>query len=92
MIEEIYLIKRDGMTKSGKDTPWLLNIRPGGFKEFMEDGTLAEVNTCLWGNRQQDAKVYTDFQEARVIARTIGGCIVVPARREKRDGLERTDG
>lgn len=84
MIEEIYLIKRDGMTKSGKDTPWLLNIRPGGFKEFMDDGTLAEVNTCLWGNRQQDAKVYTDSQEARAIARMIGGCIVIPARRERK--------
>lgn len=78
---KLYMVKKDCRKKENKDAPWLMNYKPGGMKEFMEDGRLREVYTCLWGSHQRDAKVFRNEDEARRIANSIGGCIVVAIRK-----------
>lgn len=79
---KLYVVKKDCRKRENKDAPWLLGYKLSGMKEFMEDGQLREVYTCLWGSRQKDAKLFRNEDEARRLAKRIGGCIVVAIRKE----------
>ena len=82
MNDKIYLVKKDGRSKEGKDAPWLMNYRPSGLKEVMGDDGLQQVYTFLWGSRRRDAKVFLDEREANRMAKVAGNCIVISARKE----------
>lgn len=76
MDETNYIIQQ-----SSGERLWLLNYRPSGCREFLKGGEFKEFYTCLWGNCRQDAHQFTNRVQARVIAKEIGGCVVVPARK-----------
>ena len=80
---KLYLIKKDCRKRDNRDAPWLLNYKLSSMKEFMENGQLQEVYTCLWGSQERDAKLFKNEDEARKAARHIGGCIVVAIRKEE---------
>ena len=80
-MDKQYMIKKDCRKRENKDAPWLLNYKYSGVKEFMDDGRLREVFTCVWGSRQQDARVFKNEDEARRMASSIGNCIVVAFRK-----------
>lgn len=76
-MERVYMIKKDGRKSESRGAPWLLSFRPVGMREFMEDGQRRVVYTCLWVAWQRDAKIFKNEDEARRVARHIGGCIVI---------------
>lgn len=60
----MYLIKRMA------DGMWLMGYWRGG----------CPVPTCIWGERLRDALPFTAQYAAEMLAREIGGCVVVFAQ------------
>ena len=56
--------------------------RASGMTEVMADGKREQVYTCLWGSRMRDARPFEDEDIARSMAKKIGGCVVISARKE----------
>lgn len=75
MDDKIYLVRKDRRLR--EDAPWLMNYHPSGCMEVLADGKLHNINTFLWGNRPQDAKVFRNIRDARTIANEAGQCIVI---------------
>ena len=78
---KLYYIKRDARTKEGKDTPWLMAYKDSGMTETAADGTKQPVYTCLWGCRMRDARPFEDENIARIMAKKIGGCVVISVKK-----------
>lgn len=81
MDDKVYLVKKDGRSKGGKDSPWLLNYKPSGCHEIMANGKRQVVYTCLWGDNRRDAKIFLDEAEANRVAASAGNCVVISAKR-----------
>lgn len=61
----MYLIAKDGM--------WLVGYQPSDCKEYMSDGTLKQVYTCVYSMRREDAMPFTSAALAKDLAKRIGG-------------------
>ena len=83
MDDKVYYIKRDAMTKDGKDALWLMNYNPSGMTEVTVDGMRQNVYTCLWGCRMRDAKPFEKESDAQRMAKIIGRCAVISIRKDE---------
>lgn len=65
----MWFIKKDGL--------WLMGYQQGEIKEFMRDGKLVSVPTCIYGERLKDAMPFENEISARNMAKMIGGTLMV---------------
>lgn len=69
----MWLIRKDGM--------WLMGYRASGIEEFMRDGKLASIPTCLYSERREDAMIFDAELMARNLASLIGADLMVVGKR-----------
>lgn len=69
----MWIIRKDGL--------WLMGTKASGIREFMKDGELHNVPTCIYSARLQDAKIFDDEAKARALALLIGGEVLAACKR-----------
>lgn len=69
----MWLIRKDGM--------WLMGYQASGIEEFMRDGKLASIPTCLYSERREDAMLFDAEFTARNLANLIGADLMVVGKR-----------
>ena len=69
----MWLIRKDGM--------WLMGYQASGIREFLGNGHLASVPTCIYSAKLQDAMPFEDETMARNLAQLLGADLMVVGRR-----------
>ena len=65
----MWLIRKDGL--------WQMGHQQGEIREFMPDGRLTDIPTCLWSDRRRDAMAFDDEFLARHIVKLLGAELLV---------------
>lgn len=64
-----YMIRKDGL--------WLIGYQASGIKEYLGDGRLVNVPTCIYGDRRDDAMTFDEEYKARNLAQLLGADLMV---------------
>lgn len=54
----------------------MISRRFAGIREYISDGTMADIPTCVYGERIEDAEVFTDKAVADRFAAIVGGEVI----------------
>ena len=79
----MYVIQKDGL--------YLMGIYPMGIKEFMPNGKLEDVGTCIWGNDITAAKSFEHISSAKQYAKKHGGEVIFIRTKEDNDDIQQKD-
>lgn len=68
MSNTLWTIRRDGL--------WLVTWQSTGVREFLGDGRLVSIPTCIYSADRRDAKIFDSELRAREVAAVIGGDVM----------------
>lgn len=74
----MWLIRKDGL--------WLMGYQASGIEEFLGNGQLVSMPTCVHGDRREDAMAFDEEFKARNLAKLLGADLMVVG---KRGGIRR---
>ena len=69
----MWLIRKDGL--------WLMGYQASGIEEFLADGKLTSMPTCIYGDRREDAMVFEEEFKARNLAKLLDADLMVVGKR-----------
>ena len=69
----MWLIRKDGL--------WLMAYQASGIEEFLGNGQLVSMPTCIYSMRQEDAMAFYEEFKARNLANMLGADLMVVGKR-----------